>query len=83
MSFRENVKDAFAGHNALALTLSKIARGRADNGRPIAAEMARQFARDTLTELGLDWTHVLKVHAEMSGTRRKDIVRPPKLSWRR
>ncbi len=66
MSFREHVKDAIAGHNALALALSKIARGRDDCGRPLAGEKARQLARDTLVELGLDWTHVLKVHEEMA-----------------
>jgi hypothetical protein len=35
--------------------LKKIARGRPDSGRPLAAENARQLARLTLTLLNLDW----------------------------
>jgi len=33
----------------------RIARGRHDCGRPLAAEAARQLARDALTKLGEDW----------------------------
>jgi hypothetical protein len=65
MSLQKNVSEAISGHNALAVALSQIAQGRPDNGRPIAAEAARQLARETLTSIGLDWVHVLKVHAEM------------------
>jgi hypothetical protein len=60
----DNITSAIRGHVEMAVALSKIARGRDDNGRPLAAEKARQLARDTLTELELDWTHVLKVRAE-------------------
>jgi hypothetical protein len=65
MTFRDDVSMSINGHNVLAIALSKIARGRVDNGRPMAAEDARQLARSTLTDLKLDWTHVLKVEAEM------------------
>lgn len=64
MSLRENVTQAFDGHNVFAVALSKIALGRDDNGRPLAGETARQLARDALIERKLDWNHVLKVHAE-------------------
>ena len=33
----------------------RIARGRHDCGRPLAAETARQLAREALTKLGEDW----------------------------
>ncbi len=33
----------------------RVARGRHDCGRPLAAETARQLARDALTKLGEDW----------------------------
>lgn len=36
-------------------SLQTIARGRTDNGRPLAAETARQEARETLTALKVDW----------------------------
>lgn len=36
-------------------TLQVIARGRPDNGRPLAAETARQLARSALIECGVDW----------------------------
>lgn len=65
MSLKENIAAAIEGPNVLAVALSKIARGRTDCGRPIAAEAARQLARGALTDLGLDWTHVLKTHEEM------------------
>jgi len=65
MSLQAKIADAIHGHNELAVTLSKIARGRADNGRPLAAETSRQLARDTLVALGLDWSHVLNVRDEM------------------
>lgn len=35
--------------------MKAIARGRHDNGRPIAAETARQLARETLHALKVDW----------------------------
>lgn len=33
----------------------RIARGRHDCGRPLAAEVARQLAREALTKLGEKW----------------------------
>lgn len=39
----------------LRSALKAIAQGRTDNGRPIAAESARQHARDALIALKLDW----------------------------
>lgn len=39
----------------LTRTLQQIARGRPDNGRPLAAEDARQFAREALIKVGLRW----------------------------
>lgn len=64
MGFREDVPRAFDGHNVFAVALSKIAKGRGDNGRALGGETARQLARDALIERKLDWNHVLKVHAE-------------------
>lgn len=43
--------------NATAVkALCKIARGRADNRRPLAGEDARQLARETLVDLGINWS---------------------------
>lgn len=36
--------------------LARIAEGRHDNGRPLAAETARQAARDALIGIGRTWT---------------------------
>lgn len=36
-------------------TLQRIARGRLDNGRPLAAETVRQAARNLLQEMGERW----------------------------
>ena len=33
----------------------RIARGRHDNGRPLAAEIARQMAREALATIGENW----------------------------
>lgn len=55
MSLRENVSDCFHGYVKMGEALGQIARGRPDNGGPIAAEDARQIARNVLTELGLSW----------------------------
>lgn len=66
MSLRENVTAAIYGHNEMAVALSKIARGRDDSGRPLAGEAARQLARGTLIDLGLDWSHVLNVHGDFA-----------------
>ena len=41
--------------------LKIIAAGRQDNGRPLAAEVARQYARKTLTELGVTWSQPREV----------------------
>ena len=38
-----------------AEALAKIAQGRTDCGRPLAAEDSRQLARRTLLAHGLDW----------------------------
>lgn len=65
MSLKENITTAIAGHNAMAVALSQIAAGRPDGGRPLSGEAARQIARTVLTDLGMDWTHVLKVHDDM------------------
>lgn len=37
------------------LVLGEIARGRCDNGRPLAAEISRQMARDALSRQGYGW----------------------------
>lgn len=37
--------------------LGEIARGRCDNGRPLAAEVSRQMARDVLVMLELGWPY--------------------------
>ena len=42
-------------HGRMLTALGLIARGRADCGRALAAEDARQLARDALDELGLRW----------------------------
>jgi hypothetical protein len=39
----------------LVIALGAIARGRADCGRPLAAETARQLARAAMIECGLQW----------------------------
>lgn len=39
----------------LLTVVTRIALGRHDCGRPLAAEVARQLARETLTELGEGW----------------------------
>lgn len=64
MSLRENVVAAIDGHNKLAVALSKIALGHIDDGKPLAGEEARQLARSAILDLGMDWNHVLTVHAE-------------------
>ncbi|KKL23186.1 hypothetical protein LCGC14_2427920 [marine sediment metagenome] len=35
--------------------LQLIARGRTDNGRPLAAERSRQIAREALIKRRMDW----------------------------
>ena len=35
--------------------LGEIARGRCDNGRPLAAEESRQMAREALLRCNLTW----------------------------
>lgn len=64
MPMTDSLVAAVNGHNILAVAISKIAKGRLDNGRPLGGEAARQIARDALIECGMDWTQVLKVHAE-------------------
>lgn len=71
MSLKENVARAISGHNDLAVALSRIALGRTDNGRPLAAETSRQIAREAITACGMDWTNVLKVHAEFEPRRKR------------
>lgn len=52
--FREDARPCF-GNPKLVEVLGKIARGRTDCGRPIAAETARQMARDVMLECGVHW----------------------------
>lgn len=40
---------------AFERALAKIARGRTDNGRPLAGEAARQIAREALTQHDREW----------------------------
>lgn len=39
----------------MKFVLQEIARGRCDNGRPLAAEIARQMARHVLSTYGIEW----------------------------
>lgn len=64
VGLEKDVQTAFAGHNQMAIALAEIARGRDDNGRPLAAEDARQKARSVLIDCGLDWGHVLRTAEE-------------------
>jgi hypothetical protein len=41
----------------MAFVLGEIARGRCDNGRPLAAETSRQMARTVLDMAGLGWPY--------------------------
>ena len=41
----------------MAFVLGEIARGRCDNGRPLAAETSRQMARTVLDMTGLGWPY--------------------------
>ena len=41
----------------IAFVLGEIARGRCDDGRPLAAETSRQMARTVLTMLALGWPY--------------------------
>jgi hypothetical protein len=41
----------------LHYVLGEIARGRCDNGRPLAAETSRQMAREALGRVGLGWPY--------------------------
>ena len=56
---------AAGGHRAMSnedkiermkFLLGEIARGRFDNGRPLAAEVSRQMARDVLLICDLSWS---------------------------
>lgn len=51
----DDVKTCFRNHNRFVEVLGKIARGREDNGRPLAAETARQLARDVMVECEVHW----------------------------
>jgi hypothetical protein len=51
----EDVKHAIHSCNRFVEVVGEIARGRKDNGRPLAAETARQMAREVLDELGFVW----------------------------
>lgn len=53
MTLVEDVKTCFRNHNRFVVVLRQIARGRVDNSRPLAAEAARQMARDVLLECGI------------------------------
>ena len=52
--FVEDVKTCFRNHNRFAEVLGQIAHGRTDCGRPLAAEIARQMARDVLVECDIN-----------------------------
>ena len=56
MSLHEHVNDCFATAVRFQDALVEIARGRWDNGRPLAAETARQIARKALTDRGRGWS---------------------------
>lgn len=49
----------------MAFVLGEIARGRADNGRPLAAETSRQMARNVLSALDLGWPYGRPASATM------------------
>lgn len=51
----EEVIDAFATVAEFARVLGVIAQGRPDCGRPLAAETARQLAREALHAAGRSW----------------------------
>jgi hypothetical protein len=53
MRLVEDVKTCFRNHNRFVEVLRQIARGRIDNGRPLAADTARQMARDVLVDCGI------------------------------
>lgn len=53
--FHKDVSTAFGVSVRFAATLGEIARGRRDNGRPLAAETSRQMARRVLDEQGFTW----------------------------
>lgn len=53
--FHTDVGAAFQATVKFAEVLGEIARGRKDNGRPLAAETARQMARNVLDEQGFKW----------------------------
>lgn len=49
------VMDGNSDRRALLAALRKIARGRTDNGRPLAAEESRQIARECIAAVGERW----------------------------
>lgn len=53
--FVKDVGDAFRISVAFGEVLGEIARGRSDCGRPLAAETARQKAREVLDKHGFSW----------------------------
>ena len=48
--------EAADAHEKLVDTLAEIARGREDNGRPLGGHLALHRARETLVDLGIDWS---------------------------
>ncbi len=42
-------------HERMEFVLGEIARGRVDNGRPLASEVCRRMARDVLSMFGVEW----------------------------
>ena len=56
MSLREHVSDCFKTAVCFQEALAKIARGRTDNGLPLARETARQIARKAMTDMGRSWS---------------------------
>lgn len=53
-------KDQLDAMNLLIKTLSKIANGRTDNGRPLPAEESRQIARNELRKFGISWSSEIR-----------------------
>ena len=45
----------FDPQHPLVAALRRIAKGRGDCGRPLAAEKARQAAREALVDAGIGW----------------------------
>lgn len=49
------IRDILDDYDSAVAVLRDIARGRADCGRPLPAEKARQMAREVCIRLGEEW----------------------------